>query len=156
MNVYLVRHEEEFDGNRASLIVGAFATREAAETYIESINWTFERCLDEERCDYDDAWETVTRHPMCVRGVWIVDGDEDSPIWFVDKMDVWGLVDSPDEGHLRDTEKMVDREALLGLSEEMRSHADAAASADGHPYVNAGELWSYADRIREACGVVGE
>lgn len=49
----------------------------------------------------------------------------------------------------------VDLCALLELAEEMRSHADAAASADGYPYVNAGELWSYADRIREACGEVG-
>lgn len=47
----------------------------------------------------------------------------------------------------------VNREALLALAEEMKGHADAAASADGYPYVNAGELWSYADRIREALGV---
>ena len=51
------------------------------------------------------------------------------------------------------TARPVDREALLALAEEMKGHADAAASADGYPYVNAGELWSYADRIREALGV---
>lgn len=47
---------------------------------------------------------------------------------------------------------MPDRDALLGLAEEMQGYADAAASADGYPYVNAGELWAYADKIREACG----
>lgn len=47
---------------------------------------------------------------------------------------------------------MPDRDALLGLAEEMQGHADAAASADGYPYVNAGDLWAYADKIREACG----
>ena len=47
-----------------------------------------------------------------------------------------------------------DREALLALAGEMQGYADGAASADGYPYVNAGELWSYADRIREACGVL--
>ena len=46
------------------------------------------------------------------------------------------------------------RDAMLALAEEMQGHADAAASADGYPYVNAGELWSYADRIREASGEV--
>ena len=48
----------------------------------------------------------------------------------------------------------VDRDALLALAEEMQGYADGAASVDGFPYVNAGSLWSYADRIREACGVV--
>ena len=48
-----------------------------------------------------------------------------------------------------------DREALLALADEMQGYADGAASGDGFPYVNAGSLWSYADRIREACGVVG-
>lgn len=48
----------------------------------------------------------------------------------------------------------VDREALLALAGEMQGYADGAASGDGFPYVNAGSLWSYADRIREACGVV--
>ena len=47
----------------------------------------------------------------------------------------------------------VDRDALLALADEMRGYADGAASGDGFPYVNAGSLWSYADRIREACGV---
>lgn len=49
---------------------------------------------------------------------------------------------------------IVDLESLLELAEVMQAHADGAASADGYPYVNAGELWSYADRIREACGEV--
>lgn len=52
------------------------------------------------------------------------------------------------------TARAVDREALLALAEEMQGYADGAASGDGYPYVNAGELWAYADRIREACGVV--
>lgn len=47
-----------------------------------------------------------------------------------------------------------DREALLALAEEMQGYADVAASGDGYPYVNAGNLWTYADRIREACGVL--
>ena len=50
------------------------------------------------------------------------------------------------------TVRPVDREALLALAEEMQGHADGAASGDGFPYVNAGSLWSYADRIRELCG----
>ena len=53
------------------------------------------------------------------------------------------------------TARPVDRGALLALAEEMQVYADVAASGDGFPYVNAGSLWSYADRIREACGVVG-
>lgn len=48
----------------------------------------------------------------------------------------------------------VDRDALLALADEMQGYADGAASGDGFPYVNAGSLWSYADRIREACGMV--
>lgn len=47
-----------------------------------------------------------------------------------------------------------DRDALLALAKEMQGYADGAASGDGFPYVNAGALWSYADRIREACGEV--
>ena len=47
----------------------------------------------------------------------------------------------------------VDRHALLALAEEMQGYADGAASEYGYPYVNAGYLWSYADRIREALGV---
>lgn len=50
-------------------------------------------------------------------------------------------------------EPTCDRDALLELAEEMRGYADGAASGDGFPYVNAGSLWSYADRIREALGV---
>lgn len=46
-----------------------------------------------------------------------------------------------------------DRDALLELADEMQGYADGAASGDGFPYVNAGSLWSYADRIREALGV---
>ena len=49
---------------------------------------------------------------------------------------------------------MPDVKALLALAEEMQGYADGAASGDGFPYVNAGSLWSYADRIREACGEV--
>ena len=45
-------------------------------------------------------------------------------------------------------------DALLALAEEMQGYADGAASGDGFPYVNAGSLWSYADRIREECGEV--
>ena len=51
------------------------------------------------------------------------------------------------------TARPVDRGALLALAEEMQGYADGAASGDGFPYVNAGSLWSYADRIREALGV---
>ena len=50
----------------------------------------------------------------------------------------------------------IDRDALLALAEEMEGYADGAASGDGFPYVNAGSLWSYADRIREACGVTDD
>lgn len=51
-------------------------------------------------------------------------------------------------------EPSCDRDALLALAEEMEGYADGAASGDGFPNVNAGYLWSYADRIREACGMV--
>ena len=51
-------------------------------------------------------------------------------------------------------EPMPDVEALLALAEEMQGYADVASCGDGFPYVNAGSLWSYADRIREACGEV--
>lgn len=50
-------------------------------------------------------------------------------------------------------ESTIDRDALLALADEMQGYADGAASGDGFPYVNAGALWSYADRIREALGV---
>lgn len=45
-----------------------------------------------------------------------------------------------------------DRDALLGLADEMQGHADAE-DYDGDGRINAGCLWSYADRIREALGV---
>ena len=54
----------------------------------------------------------------------------------------------------RHYQPMPDVDALLALAEEMQGYADGAASGDGFPYVNAGSLWSYADRIREACGEV--
>ena len=50
-------------------------------------------------------------------------------------------------------EPSCDRDALLALADEMQGYADGAASGDGFPYVNAGSLWSYARRIREACGM---
>lgn len=46
----------------------------------------------------------------------------------------------------------VDRDALNGLVEYLNAYAEWCASAEGYPYVNAGELWSYADKIREALG----
>lgn len=49
-------------------------------------------------------------------------------------------------------EPRVDRESLLGLADEMQGHADAH-DYDGDGCINAGCLWSYADRIREALGV---
>lgn len=47
---------------------------------------------------------------------------------------------------------LCDRGELLALADEMQGYADGAASGDGYPNVNAGNLWAYADRIREACG----
>ena len=52
------------------------------------------------------------------------------------------------------TARPVDRGALLALAGEMQGYADVAAGGDGYPYVNAGNLWAYADRIREALGEV--
>lgn len=46
----------------------------------------------------------------------------------------------------------INRKELVGLAEYLESYADGAASAEGHPYINAGELWSFADTIREAIG----
>lgn len=75
-----------------------------------------------------------------------------------DCTDIWtrlaGLIDPSDTSQGRRDTVACDREKLLALAEEMQGYADGAASGDGFPYVNAGSLWSYADRIREACGVV--
>lgn len=46
----------------------------------------------------------------------------------------------------------IDRDALLAMAEEMVGYADGACY-EGSGTVNAGCLWSYADRIREALGV---
>lgn len=45
----------------------------------------------------------------------------------------------------------VDLDALLALADEMQGHADAE-DYGGDGRINAGCLWSYADRIREALG----
>lgn len=48
-------------------------------------------------------------------------------------------------------EPMPDVKALKGLADEMQGHADAEGyGGDGR--INAGCLWSYADRIRDALG----
>lgn len=47
---------------------------------------------------------------------------------------------------------MPDVNALKGLADEMQGHADAE-DYGGDGRINAGCLWSYADRIREALGV---
>ena len=50
----------------------------------------------------------------------------------------------------------VDREALLGLAEEMTWCYEGAASAEGDGTVGAWAVMQYADRIREALGVSHE
>ena len=64
-----------------------------------------------------------------------------------------GEPECPKRYHCQFYSPMPDVRALTGLAEEMQGYADGAASGDGFPYVNAGSLWSYADRIREALGV---
>lgn len=97
------------------------------------ITWSLAWCVLGD--DLDEFGTTDWFERMCARLAGLVDPDCDEGRYSVAR-----------------TVRPVDRESLLELAEEMRSHADAAASADGYPYVNAGELWSYADRIREACG----
>lgn len=55
--------------------------------------------------------------------------------------------------HIGDSDKMVDREALLRLADEIDREADWRAEKYGK-YHGSGQLWSYARRIRKACGVV--
>lgn len=47
---------------------------------------------------------------------------------------------------------IVDRDALIGLAEEMEMHAQGECD-EGDGRINAGYLWAYADRIRDALGV---
>lgn len=49
-------------------------------------------------------------------------------------------------------EPMPDVEALTKLADEMQGHADAE-DYGGDGRINAGCLWSYADRIRDALGM---
>ena len=64
-----------------------------------------------------------------------------------------GEPECPNRDHCQFYSPMPDVRALTGLADEMQGYADGAASVDGFPYVNAGFLWSYARRIREALGV---
>lgn len=94
MNVYLVRQESGQYSDWMSVIERVYATREAAVAYVESIECSYERCVDYDRCDYDDAWEVVTetpvRHPSNYGECWYVEGDRDcdGPCWFIDEMEV--------------------------------------------------------------------
>lgn len=94
MKVYLVRQESGCYSDHLSYVKRVYSTREAAVAYVESIEWEYERCIDEDRFEEDDAWETVTEcptmHPRCYGDCWFVDGDHDSdrPCWFVDEFEV--------------------------------------------------------------------
>lgn len=90
MRVYLVRQESGCYSDHLSYVERVYSTREAAVAYVESKDWSYERCVDEERADEDDAWETVAAHPTDHKGCWFVDGDNDSdrPCWFIDEFEV--------------------------------------------------------------------
>ena len=82
MKVYLVRHESGCYSDHLSYVERVYSTREAAIAYVESIEREYERCIDENRFEEDDAWETVakcpTMHPFRHGDCWFVDGDPDS------------------------------------------------------------------------------
>lgn len=63
-----------------------------------------------------------------------------------------GEPECPKRGHCQFYSPMPDAKALAGLADEMQGHADAEDYC-GDGRINAGCLWSYADRIREALGV---
>lgn len=63
-----------------------------------------------------------------------------------------GEPECPKRDHCQFYSPMPDVKALAGLTDEMQGHADAA-DYGGDGRINAGCLWSYADRIREALGV---
>ena len=94
MKVYLVRHESGCYSDHLSYVERVYSTREAAIAYVESIEWEYERCIDENKFEEDDAWETVakcpTMHPFRHGDCWFVDGDPDSdrPCWFIDEFEV--------------------------------------------------------------------
>lgn len=90
MRVYLVRQESGQYSDHLSYIERVYSTREAAVAYVESIEWSYERCVDEERADEEDAWETVTERPTNHGRCWFVEGDHDydRPCWFIDEFEV--------------------------------------------------------------------
>lgn len=90
MRVYLVRQESGQYSDQLSYVERVYATREAAIAYVESIERSYERCVDAERSWDEDAWETFTGHPTDHRGCWFVDGDHDydRPCWFIDEFEV--------------------------------------------------------------------
>lgn len=92
MRVYLVRQESGCYSDHLSYVERVYSTREAAVAYVESKECSYERCVDEDRCDYDDAWEFVSEHPTDHSGCWFADGDHDCdrPCWFVDEFEVMG------------------------------------------------------------------
>ena len=186
MNVYLVRRESGCYSDHLSYVDAVFATREAAETYIESIEWTYERCLDKERCDYEDAWETVTEHPKYSGKCWIVEGDEDddSPWWFVDRMEVWGLyrptADPFDYTPLFDLQKVmedepevpgsvmlsadtdhpvmywpVDRDGLLKVAKSMVDTDSYRFYDADRDLVSRADVFEFARQIRDMCRMSG-
>lgn len=76
-----------------------------------------------------------------------------------DCVDIWtrlaDLIEPDDMSHgCRDT-VACDREELLALADEMDRRQHDAATAATNGVVDAWCLREYADRIREACGVVG-
>ena len=92
MRVYLVRQESGQYSDHLSYVERVYSTREAAIAYVESIERSYERCVDVERSWDEDAWETFTGHPTDHGRCWFVDGDHDCdrPYWFVDEFEVMG------------------------------------------------------------------
>lgn len=90
MRVYLVRRESGEYSDHLSVVERVYATREAAVAYVESKDCRYERCVDEARAAFNEAWETVTGHPTDHKGCWFVDGDDDCdhPCWFIDEFEV--------------------------------------------------------------------
>lgn len=94
VKVYLVRQESGCYSDHLSYVERVYSTREAAAAYVESIEWEYERLVDEDRPEDDDAWAIVTErptiHPNRHGDCWFVDGDPDPdrPCWFIDEFEV--------------------------------------------------------------------
>lgn len=95
MKVYLVRGESGAYSDWTSVIEAAFSTREAAERYIESKEYSFIEDEDGDRFEFwadelEPGERVVTASPTRHGESWYVDRDctYDMKTWFVDELEV--------------------------------------------------------------------